>query len=71
MLALALACPPGLQAQAQPDFVLQTREQRPWTRPANLDRVAIADPGGADVVMLRGNRQALLVGKAPGTTTLL
>ncbi|MDX3933010.1 MAG: type II and III secretion system protein family protein [Stenotrophomonas sp.] len=71
LLAVALACPPGLQAQAQPDFVLQTREQRPWTLPANLERVAIADPGVADVVMLRGNRQALLVGKAPGTTTLL
>ncbi|MDW7603906.1 pilus assembly protein N-terminal domain-containing protein, partial [Stenotrophomonas maltophilia] len=39
--------------------------------PADLERVAIADPGVADIVMLRGQRQALLVGKMPGTTTLL
>jgi pilus assembly protein CpaC len=51
--------------------VLQAREQRPWSLPADLERVAIADPGVADIVMLRGQRQALLVGKAPGTTTLL
>nr|WP_246333285.1 type II and III secretion system protein family protein [Stenotrophomonas tumulicola] len=60
-----------VQADAAADFVLQTHEQRPWPLPANLERVAIADPSVADVVMLRGNRQALLVGKAPGTTTLL
>ncbi len=56
---------------AADDLVLQAREQRPWTLPADLERVAIADPGVADIVMLRGQRQALLVGKAPGTTTLL
>lgn len=70
-LLAASLCAPGLQAQATPDFVLQTREQRPWSLPANLERVAIADPSVADLVMLRGNREALLVGKAPGTTTLL
>ncbi|KAG1166686.1 hypothetical protein G6F35_018048 [Rhizopus arrhizus] len=56
---------------AADDLVLQAREQRPWSLPADLERVAIADPGVADIVMLRGQRQALLVGKAPGTTTLL
>ncbi|WP_367382482.1 type II and III secretion system protein family protein [Stenotrophomonas cyclobalanopsidis] len=70
-LALLLALlAPGTGVAAD-ELVLQAREQRPWTLPADLERVAIADPGVADVVMLRGQRQALLVGKAPGTTTLL
>jgi pilus assembly protein CpaC len=69
-LLLAWALCPTL-ALAAPDLVLQTREQRPWTLPADLERVAIADPGVADLVMLRGPRQALLVGKSAGTTTLL
>ncbi len=56
---------------AADDLVLQAREQRPWNLPADLERVAIADPGVADIVMLRGQRQALLVGRMPGTTTLL
>ncbi len=68
-LLLALMLAPSAHANA--DLVLQTREQRPWTLPTDLERVAIADPGVADIVMLRGPRQALLVGKAPGTTTLL
>lgn len=70
LLALLLGASPAL-AVANADVVLQTREQRPWTLPADLERMAIADPSVADVVMLRGPRQALLVGKAPGTTTLL
>ncbi|WP_313340976.1 type II and III secretion system protein family protein [Stenotrophomonas sp.] len=69
-LLLAWALCPTL-AVAAPDLVLQTREQRPWTLPADLERVAIADPGVADLVMLREPRQALLVGKRAGTTTLL
>jgi pilus assembly protein CpaC len=56
---------------AQDALVLQTHEQHPWPLPADLERVAIADPGVADLVMLRGKRQALLVGKASGHTTLL
>lgn len=67
LLAFVLFPPP---AWARADVVLQVREQRPWTLPANLERVAIADPGVADVVMLK-NRQALLVGKNAGVTTLL
>lgn len=70
LLALLLGASPVL-CMANADVVLQTREQRPWTLPADLERMAIADPSVADVVMLRGPRQALLVGKAPGTTTLL
>lgn len=69
LLAGVLIASP-LLASAEAELVLQTREQRPWSLPANLERMAIADPSVADVVMLRG-REALLVGKAPGSTTLL
>lgn len=70
-LALLLVVLAPATSLAADDLVLQAREQRPWTLPADLERVAIADPGVADIVMLRGQRQALLVGKAPGSTTLL
>ncbi|HYQ21844.1 type II and III secretion system protein family protein [Stenotrophomonas sp.] len=70
-LALLLVLLAPAAGVAADDLVLQTREQRPWSLPADLERVAIADPGVADIVMLRGQRQALLVGKAPGSTTLL
>jgi len=53
------------------NLVLQPHEQRPWHMPANLERVAIADPNVADLVMLKGKRDALLVGKTPGQTVLL
>ena len=70
-LALLLVLLAPGSSVAADELLLQTREQRPWTLPADLERVAIADPGVADIVMLRGQRQALLVGKAPGNTTLL
>nr|WP_078059764.1 type II and III secretion system protein family protein [Xanthomonas massiliensis] len=60
---------PAAAADAQ--VVLQSHEQRPWQLPADLERLAIANPDVADVVTLRDRHQALLVGKAPGTTTLL
>jgi pilus assembly protein CpaC len=50
---------------------LQVHEQRPWHLPADIERVAIADPSVTDIVMLKGQRDALLVGKRPGDTTLL
>ena len=70
-LALMLVLLAPATSVAADDLVLQAREQRPWNLPADLERVAIADPGVADIVMLRGQRQALLVGRMPGTTTLL
>lgn len=70
-LALLLVLLAPATSVAADDLVLQAREQRPWNLPADLERVAIADPGVADIVMLRGQRQALLVGRMPGTTTLL
>jgi pilus assembly protein CpaC len=52
-------------------IALQVHEQRPWHLPADIQRVAIADPSVTDIVMLKGQRDALLVGKKPGETTLL
>jgi pilus assembly protein CpaC len=52
-------------------IALQVHEQRPWHLPNAIERVAIADPTVTDIVMLKGQRDALLVGKKPGTTTLL
>jgi len=52
-------------------IALQVHEQRPWHLPADIQRVAIADPSVTDIVMLKGQRDALLVGKKPGQTTLL
>ncbi len=76
---LAIACllamvmvTPAIAVDA--DLTLQTHEQRPWRAPADLERVAIADPEVADLVMLkghRGSREGLLVGKQAGRTTLL
>jgi pilus assembly protein CpaC len=67
---LALACT-GAAGNDGSELVLQTHEQRPWTLPADLERIAIADPAVADLVTLKNKRQALLVGKQPGQTTLL
>ena len=52
-------------------IALQVHEQRPWHLPGDIERVAIADPSVTDIVMLKGQRDALLVGKKPGETTLL
>lgn len=52
-------------------IALQVHEQRPWHLPGDIERVAIADPAVTDIVMLKGQRDALLVGKKPGETTLL
>jgi len=71
---LLLATPvAAVHASASADLTLQLHEQRPWHAPAGLERVAIADPDVADLVMLksRGGREALLVGKQAGRTTLL
>ncbi len=69
--ALVLSALAAWSAHAQEArFVLTEDEQRPWQLPADLERVAIANPEIADLTVLR-DRQALLVGKTPGTTTLL
>ncbi|WP_430391636.1 type II and III secretion system protein family protein [Dyella sp. 20L07] len=67
---LAMVMTP-VAAAPDADLVLQTHEQRPWHLPADLERVAIADPNVADLVMLKGRHEALLVGNRAGETTLL
>lgn len=66
-LWLALLIP----AVAQTPVVLETHEQRPWALPADLERIAVANPEVADVLLLDGRRNALLLGRSPGQTTLL
>ncbi|MDO1528434.1 type II and III secretion system protein family protein [Fulvimonas sp. R45] len=71
-LALALPSASIVAATADADVTLQTHEQRPWRLPADLQRIAIADPSVVDLVRLGGSRnEALLVGKRTGETTLL
>jgi len=70
LLALAPLCA-SATAASDPAIALQVHEQRPWHLPADIERVAIADPSVTDIVMLKGQRDALLVGKRAGQTTLL
>lgn len=52
-------------------LVIEVNEQRPWTLPDNLERIAIADPAVADLTRVGNRGQALLIGKSAGQTTLL
>jgi pilus assembly protein CpaC len=69
--ALVMLAAPSIATEAGADVILQTHEQRPWRLPADLERIAIADPGVADVLTLKGRGEALLVGKQAGQTVLL
>ena len=73
ILQTSSAAPPDSAnpAEATVALVLETNEQRPWTLPETLERIAIADPSVVDMTRLGKGRQSLLVGKSPGTTTLL
>jgi pilus assembly protein CpaC len=71
-LIVAVLLIPGLAITASAATLeLQVREQRPLRLAKDLERIAIADPAVADVVMLKGRPEALLVGMKPGQTTLL
>ena len=64
-----------MPAQAEPaSITLGLREQRNLNVPSTLERIAVADPEIADVVILRPSHKqksaVMLVGKKPGTTTL-
>ncbi|MHB1056952.1 MAG: type II and III secretion system protein family protein [Rhodanobacter sp.] len=72
VLAVALlSCPVLVLSASEASLELQAHEQRPWHLPADLERVAIADPAVADLMLLKGRHEALLMGKQPGQTTLL
>jgi len=66
-----LVLPPLVVTASAQTLDLQAHEQRPLRLAKDLERIAIADPAVADVVMLKGRPEALLVGKKPGRTTLL
>ncbi len=70
LIAVAPA-PAAAVAAAGIDISLQVHQQQPWILPPGMTRVAIANPAVLDVIMLKGQHQALLVGKLPGLTTLL
>lgn len=71
-LSLPAVAQPAQGESAMPvALILETNEQRPWTLPENLERIAIADPSIADLTRMGSGRQSLLVGKSPGATTLL
>ena len=59
------------QLPAASSVLLELNEQRPWTLPAGVERIAIADPSIADITHVGRNNDTLLVGKSPGSTTLL
>jgi pilus assembly protein CpaC len=71
----AIAIPAAAAAAAdEPELVIGVRDQRALDVPANLERIAIANPEVADVLLLRGSGgkkgSVLLVGKKPGNTRL-
>lgn len=70
---LLVATPPSMAAQGDhPVLQLKVNQQQPMRLPANLERIAIADPSVADLVTLKGRgNNVLLIGKSPGHTTLL
>src|SRR5690606_19677677 len=53
-------------------LTIAVKEQRPLPVPADLERIAVADPDIADVMVIAGNRNRpgsiLLTGKNPGST---
>lgn len=59
---------------AESDLTISVREQRTLQIPADLERIAVADPEIADVVVLRGTARKpgsiLVVGKKPGRTVV-
>jgi pilus assembly protein CpaC len=52
------------------NFTLRVKEQRPLKTPVDLERIAVADPEVADVLILRGSGKkagsVLLVGEKAG-----
>ena len=69
--AMGQATTADAASASAPALVLDVNEQRPWTLPDNLERVAIADPEVVDLTRLGQRGQALLVARKAGQTTLL
>jgi len=73
-LLLSASAIPALSMAATADITLAMREQQNLPVAGTLERIAIADPEVADVLMVRGsggkNGSVILVGKKAGTTTV-
>lgn len=71
LLGLALAMP---IFAADSQITLAVREQRSLNIPSDLERIAVADPDVADVVIIKRSNvkkgSVLVVGKKPGNTTI-
>lgn len=73
-LLLSASVIPALSMAAAADITLAMREQQNLPVAGTLERIAIADPEVADVLMVRGsggkNGSVILVGKKAGVTTV-
>lgn len=71
MMGLLLAMPVTADESA---LTLNVREQRQIAMPVDLERIAVADPEVADVLILKGSSKragsVMLVGKKPGNTVV-
>lgn len=73
-IAATLLSIPLLSTAKEIDLRINVKEQRTLAVPADLERIAVADPDIADVVVIAGNRNqpgsVILVGKKPGSTSV-
>lgn len=73
-IAVTLLSMPFLSIAKEIDLKIRVKEQRTLAVPADLERIAVADPDVADVVVIAGNRNqpgsVILVGKKPGSTSV-
>lgn len=74
-LVVATSLLPTISVMADDASVhLGVHEQRELAIPAGLERIAVANPDVADIVVLRGSAKrqgsVLVVGKKSGTTTV-
>ena len=73
-LALSAMAVPVISMAASNEISLGMREQQSMNVAGTLERIAVADPEVADVLMVRGSDgksgSVILVGKTPGSTTV-
>lgn len=73
-MLLSAGAIPAFSMAAAADITLGVREQQNLPVAGTLERIAVADPEVADVVMIRGsggkNGSVILVGKKAGSTTV-
>ena len=74
VIAATLLSTPVLSIAKEIDLTINVKEQRTLAVPADLERIAVADPDIADVIVIAGNRNqpgsVILVGKKYGSTSV-